>query len=146
MQASLTNYRQSPRKVRLVTNLVKGKTVNDALMSLRFLDKRAAHPIEKLISSAFANAKQQGTVSADDLIVFDIQVNKGVVLKRMMPRARGSAARIHKHSSHVLLVLAPKGLGKKKGAVKEAPVAPEVSEVKVAAKRTSTRKPKKESK
>lgn len=115
MQASLTNYRQSPRKVRLVTNLVKGKTVHEALQTLRFLDKRAAHPIEKLISSAFTNAKQQGAASADDLVVFDIQVNKGVVLKRMMPRARGSAARIHKHSSHVRLILAPKVVKAKKG-------------------------------
>ncbi len=116
MQASLSNYRQSPRKVRLVTNLVKGKTVHEALQTLRFLDKRAAHPIEKLISSAFTNAKQQGAVTADDLVVFDIQVNKGVVLKRMMPRARGSAARIHKHSSHVRLILAPKVAKLKKGA------------------------------
>ncbi len=119
MQASLSNYRQSPRKVRLVTNLVKGKTVHEALQTLRFLDKRAAHPIEKLINSAFTNAKQQGAVSADDLVVSDIQVNKGVVLKRMMPRARGSAARIHKHSSHVRLVLAPKSISAKKGGKKE---------------------------
>lgn len=145
MQASLTNYRQSPRKVRLVTNLVKGKTVNDALQTLRFLDKRAAHPIEKLIASAFASAKQQGAVSADDLVVSDIQVNKGVVLKRMMPRARGSAARVHKHSSHVRLVLAPKGISTKKGSKKEESPKESVVPAKVEAKPTKA-KAKKETK
>lgn len=110
MQASLSDYRQSPRKVRLVTELVRGKSVHDALVSLSFLDKRAALPIKKLIESAFANAKQQNGVDADSLVISKIVVDKGVVLKRMMPRARGSAARIKKRSSHVTLVLAPRAL------------------------------------
>jgi large subunit ribosomal protein L22 len=106
MQASLSDYRQSPRKVRLVVDLVRGKNVRDALTSLTFLDKRAALPIKKLIESAFANAKSQGA-DQESLVISKIEVNKGIVLKRMMPRARGSAARIKKRSSHVTLTLAP---------------------------------------
>ena len=115
VNASLYDYRQSPRKVRLVANLVKGKSVHDALVSLTFLDKRASLPIKKLIESAFANAKQMGS-DVDALIVSNIVVDKGVVLKRMMPRARGSAARIKKRSSHIVLTLAPRPIK----AVKEA--------------------------
>lgn len=120
VSASLFDYRQSPRKVRLVTDLIRGKSVRDALVSLTFLDKRAALPIKKLIESAFANAKtsakSQG-VDVESLVVSKIEVNKGVVLKRMMPRARGSAAQIKKRSSHVTLTLLPLVLKTKAEAV-----------------------------
>ncbi|MEN9582886.1 MAG: ribosomal protein [Candidatus Parcubacteria bacterium] len=107
MKAFLKNYRQSPRKVRLVGDAVKGKRVADALLYLSFLPKRAAEPMKKLVASAVANAKQAGE-STDDLVIASLRVDKGVVLKRMMPRARGSAFRINKRSSHVALTLAPK--------------------------------------
>ena len=110
VHASLSDYRQSPRKVRLVARLVSGKTVRDAIVSLSFLDKRAALPIKKLIESAYANAKSMNGVDAESLVISKIVVDKGVVLKRMMPRARGSAARIKKRSSHVTLTLAPQVL------------------------------------
>jgi large subunit ribosomal protein L22 len=103
--ATLTNYRQSPRKVRLVANLVKGQKVDSALIALTFLSKRSALPVRKLILSAVANAKHNSQIEQASLFVKDLRVDQGVTLKRMMPRARGSAARINKRSSHLLVVL-----------------------------------------
>ncbi len=128
MKASLINYRQSPRKVRLVVDLVRGKTVSEAISLLKFTEKRASEVISKLISSAFANAKNTG-VNSDATVLFikEISVDKGITLKRMMPRARGSSAPIRKRSSHVELVLGVK----------------EVKEKVVKAKKTSSTKTKK---
>jgi large subunit ribosomal protein L22 len=108
MKAILTNYRQTPRKVRLVTDLIKGKKVQDALHTLTFLPKRAALPIQKLLSSAVANAKNTTGVAKESLVVKNIQVNEGMVLRRSMPRARGSASQILKRSSTVTLELSQK--------------------------------------
>jgi large subunit ribosomal protein L22 len=108
MKAFLKNYRQSPRKVRLVADLLKGKRVADGFVQLSALPKRATGPITKLLSSAVANAKQAG-VSEENLFIENITVNKGIVLKRSMPRARGSASRINKRTSHVMLTLIEKG-------------------------------------
>ena len=105
--ASLKNYRQSPRKVRLVADLIKGKEVEQALNLLRFLDKRAALPLRKLLESAVANAKQ-ANLSLDHLMVKEMRVDKGMVLKRQTPRARGTASPIRKRTSHVIVVLEPK--------------------------------------
>ncbi len=107
MKAFLKNYRQSPRKVRLVADVVRGKDVAKALDMLAFVNKRASLPVTKLINSAVANAKNAG-VPADKLIVKSIRVDKGIVLKRFMPRARGSAARINKRNSHITLELGVK--------------------------------------
>ncbi|MEI6022932.1 MAG: 50S ribosomal protein L22 [bacterium] len=105
MKATLTNYRQSPRKVRTVANAVKGKNVARAQVELSFMPKRAADPIKKLISSAVANARMQG-IATENLIVKTIEVNKGLVMKRFMPRAMGVAKPIRKKNSHVTLSLA----------------------------------------
>ncbi|NCN11937.1 50S ribosomal protein L22 [Candidatus Kaiserbacteria bacterium] len=107
MKAILKNYRQSPRKVRLIADLVRGKSAADALTTLRFVDKRAAQPFAKLIESAIANAKQQGA-DLDKLIIKSVQVNKAPTLKRFMPRARGSASRINKRNSHLSVELGEK--------------------------------------
>lgn len=107
MKATLKNYRQSPRKVRLIADLVRGKKAADALTTLRFVDKRAATPFAKVIESAVANAKDQGK-STENLFIKSVQVNKGVVYKRMMPRARGSASRINKRNSHISIELGEK--------------------------------------
>lgn len=104
MKAHLSNYHQSPRKTRLVTDLVKGKTVPEALTILQFLDKRAAQPIAKLISSAAANAEKQGE-SATRLVIVAITVNKGLVQTRYMPRAFGRASPIRHRMSHVTVTL-----------------------------------------
>lgn len=113
MKAFLKNYRQSPRKVRLVAGLIKGKRVADANTHLSFLPKRASLPIQKLLNSAIANAKNAG-VNVENLVVSSITVDKGIVMKRSMPRARGSASRINKRTSHVVLTLAEKVITPKK--------------------------------
>ncbi len=107
MKAILKNYRQSPRKVRLIADLVRGKEVKKALETLKFVNKRASEPFSKLIQSALANARTQG-VNTDTLIVKTVAVNKGTVLKRFMPRARGSASRINKRNSHLSVELGSK--------------------------------------
>jgi large subunit ribosomal protein L22 len=112
MKAFLKNYRQSPRKVRLVAELIKGKRVADALLILDTLPKRASGPVSKLLMSAISNAKQ-ASIKEDNLFVENVTVNKGIVLKRSMPRARGSASRINKRTSHVALLLIEKTIEKK---------------------------------
>lgn len=107
MKAILKNYRQSPRKVRLIADLVRGKQVTKALETLKFVNKRASEPFSKLILSAMANARTQG-VAAESLVIKSVAVNKGMVLKRIMPRARGTAARINKRSSHLTVELGTK--------------------------------------
>ena len=111
MKATLSNYRQSPRKTRLVTDMIKGKPVAEALTSLKFLNKRAALPIAKLISSAAANAEKLGE-DARTLVVKSITVDKGLVAKRFMPRAFGRAAPIRHRMSHITVLLG-KAEGKK---------------------------------
>ncbi len=107
MKAILKNYRQSPRKVRLIADLVRGKRVSKALDTLKFTEKRASGPFTKLINSAVANAKSQG-IDTTTLVIKSVSVNKGTVLKRFMPRARGSAAQILKRNSHVSIELGTK--------------------------------------
>ena len=103
--ARLNDYRQSPRKVRLVANLIKGKKVEDAKNILTFTVKRASNPILDLLNSAVANAKNNFNLEKDILFIKNITVNEGVVLKRRMPRARGMAYPIKKRNSHVCIEL-----------------------------------------
>lgn len=107
MKAFLKNYRQSPRKVRLVARLIKGKNVPDAISELDFLVKRAGLPLKKLLVSAVANAKQTGA-EVENLYVKEFRVDKGITMKRVMPAAMGSAHRINKRTSNVALFLAEK--------------------------------------
>jgi large subunit ribosomal protein L22 len=107
MKAELTSYNQPPRKVRLVTDLVKGKTIAEALRALTFLPKRAAEPVRKLIESAVANATQKGE-SVENLRVQNIQVDSAGMLVRYMPRAMGRSAPIRRRKSRVLVTLATK--------------------------------------
>ena len=102
--AKLSNYRQSPRKVRLVANLIKGKKASAALNELAFLPKKAGASVSKLIQSALANAKDLN-LSNDELYIKEIRVDQGVTMHRWMPRARGRAFPIKKRSSHVVVVL-----------------------------------------
>ncbi len=128
MKAFLKNYRQSPRKVRLVAGLIKGKRVADAFVHLGALSKRASDPINKLLVSAVSNAKQAGA-SEENLYIENLTVNKGVVLKRSRPRARGSASRINKRTSHVMLNLSEKVIAEKKAAPVEKPEEKKVEKV-----------------
>ena len=107
-KASLKNYRQSPRKVRLVADVVRGKSVSDALTVLSHMRKRAAEPVKKVIESAAANAKEKDGAQGQDLIVQKVAVDKGHVFKRFMPRARGRASMIRKRTSHIAVSLEEK--------------------------------------
>lgn len=102
--AELSSYNQSPRKVRLVTDMVKGKKIDEAIAALTFLPKRAALPIKKLIESAVANAKSKGE-DAENLRIADIRVDSAGMLVRYMPRAMGRAAPIRKRRSRVVVAL-----------------------------------------
>ena len=102
--AELSTYNQSPRKVRLVSDMVKGKKVADAVAALSFLPKRAALPIKKLIESAVANGVAKGE-DKDALRVANIQVNSAGMIVRFMPRAMGRAAPIRRRRSNVIVTL-----------------------------------------
>ena len=120
--ASLSNYRQAPRKVRLVASLLRGKTVEAALNMLMVTTKRASDPLAKLLESAVANAKDRG-ISTENLFVKEIRVNQGLVMKRMMPGARGTGFPIRKKTSHVHIILeskAPKAVKAPKPATPKA--------------------------
>ena len=107
MKAFLKNYRQAPRKVRLVADLIKGKTVGQAIAELDFLAKRAGLPIKKLLLSAVANAKSMG-IDENNLFIKELRVDKGITMKRMMPAAMGTGHRINKRTSHLNILLAEK--------------------------------------
>ncbi len=142
MKATLSNYRQAPRKIRLIADSLRGKKVVQAQTELKFMVKRGALPIEKLLASAVANAMQTSGINKENLFIKEIRVDKGMVLKRSMPRAFGRASPINKRSSHITIVLAEKGEGKmveaKTTKKSEEKVAKPVK--KVAVKKTTTKK------
>lgn len=109
VRAELSFLRVSPKKVRLVTNLVRGLSAQDAEVQLAVLDKAAAGPLTKLLKSALANAKQNHQLEPEQLYVKHFLTNEGPKLKRYRPRAHGRAAIIRKRSSHVTLVLGSRG-------------------------------------
>ncbi|MBI5913680.1 50S ribosomal protein L22 [Candidatus Azambacteria bacterium] len=108
VKAHLRNIRISPRKVRIVAALVRGRNVGDAKTQLTFLMRKAALPIIKLIDSAVANATHNFKLDPKDLYISEIFVNEGQTLKRGMPRARGSSYTIRKRMSHISLTLSEK--------------------------------------
>lgn len=103
-KATLSDYRQSPRKVRVVADMVRGKKVDEALITLSFVAKRSALPLQKLLASAVANAKNL-EIPLDNLIVKEISVDGGKILYRRLPMARGRAFILRKRTSHVNIVL-----------------------------------------
>lgn len=113
VKAELKNYRQSPRKVRLVVDQVRGKSALEAIDILTFTAKKASDPIIKLVESAVANAKNNFSLEPENLFVKEIMVDEGVTMHRWRARARGSAAPIRKRSSHVKVVLSDKDSKKK---------------------------------
>ena len=108
MQAkAIAKYiRISPRKVRLVVDVIRGKTVKDAEDLLRFIPRMASTPIAKVLKSAKANATNNHDMIEDRLYVAQAFVDAGPTLKRLIPRARGSANIIKKRTSHITIVLA----------------------------------------
>jgi large subunit ribosomal protein L22 len=106
--ARLNNEPSSPRKMRLVADIIRGKEVFQALNILKFTRKHAAVPLEKLLRSAISNwqTKNSGTdVAEANLIVKDITVDGGRTLKRISPAPQGRAHRIRKRSNHVTIIL-----------------------------------------
>ena len=108
-RATLNTYRQSPRKVRVVADLVRGKSVEEAMDILTYVPKRAGLPLKKLLSSAFANAGK-----ASGLMVKEISVNGGKIMYRRLPKSRGQATTLRKRTSHINIVLAEKPVKVKK--------------------------------
>lgn len=104
MRSKLSYLRVSPRKTRLIVDLVRGKSVSEALGILTVTHRAASEPVRKLILSAMANAGDSADV--DRLFVQQIFVDEGPTLRRFRPRAMGRATRINKRTSHVTCVLA----------------------------------------
>ncbi|MDT0540534.1 MULTISPECIES: 50S ribosomal protein L22 [Croceitalea] len=106
--AKLNNCPTSPRKMRLVADLVRGKNVEMALAILRFNPKEASRKLEKLLLSAIANweaKNEEASIEDADLFVKEIRVDSGTMLKRLRPAPQGRAHRIRKRSNHVTMVL-----------------------------------------
>ena len=121
--ASLKNHRIAPRKVRLVADMIRGKDAVLAQTILVHASKKAKHPLADLLDSAIANAKNNFQLEKETLFVKEIRVDQGYVLRRSMPVSRGSAHPIKKRTSHVSIILAPKGetVKKKSKSSKKAP-------------------------
>ncbi|NQZ45526.1 MAG: 50S ribosomal protein L22 [Flavobacteriaceae bacterium] len=106
--AKLNNCPTSPRKMRLVADLIRGKQIEMALAILRFNPKEASRRLEKLLLSAIANweaKNEEGNIEEADLFIKEIRVDGGTMLKRLRPAPQGRAHRIRKRSNHVTLVL-----------------------------------------
>jgi large subunit ribosomal protein L22 len=106
VRARLSYFRASPRKVKALADLIKGKGVSDALAILKFMRKGSSGPLHKLLTSAVANAAlKDKKIDADSLVVKSVVVEAGPTMKRFMTRSMGRANRILKRTSHVTVVL-----------------------------------------
>ena len=105
-RAQVNYVRISPRKVKIVLDLIRNKPVDVALAIAHNTSKSACEPIEKLLKSAVANAENNANMDRNSLYVAECFVCPGPILKRMMPRAQGRAYRINKRTSHVTLAVA----------------------------------------
>ena len=106
--AKVTGVRVTPRKCRLVIDLIRGKKVSDALGILENLNKSASPVVAKLVKSAAANAVNNNKMEESKLYIKAIYANDGPRLKRYMPRAKGSASSIIKRTSHITVVVEEK--------------------------------------
>ena len=105
VKAVARHVRISPQKVRLLSDAVKGKPVEKALSTIRFMPQKAAGIVEKLMRSAVANASEHSDIDVDNLIVSNLMVDNGPMFKRFRARARGRGTRILKRTSHITVVL-----------------------------------------
>ena len=104
-KAILRFARISPRKVKIVADLIRGKNVEEALSIIKFTPKAASEILEKLLKSAIANAENNHSMNRGNLIISEIYANQGPTMKRIRPAAKGSAVRIRKRTSHITIVL-----------------------------------------
>jgi large subunit ribosomal protein L22 len=100
-KAVLRRFRQSPRKVRMVADMVRGRKVEEALAILKFQPRKAAKMLSKVLTSAIANATENDGADADQLVVKAVAIDPGPVEKRWLARSMGRANRINRRSSHV---------------------------------------------
>ena len=105
VKATAKYIRIAPRKVRIVMNLVRGKSVADALAILKFTPKVGADAVEKVLRSAVANAENNFDMDVDRLFISSAFVDQGPTLKRTHPRSRGQAFKILKHTSHITVAV-----------------------------------------
>ncbi len=106
-KAVLRYLRMTPRKVRLVIDLIRGRDVAEALTVLKYLPRAAAPVVEKVLNSAVANAERQELGDSESLKISKAYVNGGPVLKRFRARSMGRANPIHKRTSHVTIAVSP---------------------------------------
>lgn len=105
VKATAKTVRYTPRKVRLVLDTIRGKSVDEAMAILKFTPNHAADAVYKVVKSATANAENNAHLNHDALYVKECYANEGVVLKRFMPRAKGNASQILKRTSHITVVV-----------------------------------------
>lgn len=105
VKATAKYIRIAPRKVRIVMNLVRGKSVADALAILKFTPKIGADAVAKVLRSAVANAENNFDMDVDRLFISSAFVDQGPTLKRIHPRSRGQAFKILKHTSHITVAV-----------------------------------------
>jgi large subunit ribosomal protein L22 len=106
VSATLKNIKHSPRKVRLVVNVVRGKQVDEALAILRFMPQHSARDVAAVLKSAKANAENNLLLDPQTLYIKEIAANEGPRMKRIHARARGRADRIVKRMSHITVTVA----------------------------------------
>ena len=152
VRAEARYVRTAPRKAQLVAEQIRGRTVPEARTILAFMTRDAARDVEKVLTSAVANAEANHGLDGDELYVLTATVGSGPTLKRWRARARGRVARIKKRTCHITLTLepgavvaapAPKRAGKPR-AEAASPVTTEETETTEKPKRTQTAKPKAE--
>jgi large subunit ribosomal protein L22 len=107
-KATAKTVRTSPRKARLVIDLIRGKSVAEAISILKFTPNKSAGIIEKVMMSAVANAENNFDLDVENLVVSEAFVNEGPTMKRFRPRAKGSASPINKRTSHITVVVSEK--------------------------------------
>ena len=104
-RATLRRFRESPRKVRMVADMIRGRSVDDAMSILRLQQRKAAKMLSKVLGSAIANATENEKADAEKLVVTNVSIDGGPVQKRWMPRSMGRANRINHRTSHLTVVV-----------------------------------------
>lgn len=105
IKARTRMIRISPRKVRIIGDVIKKRNVNEAMGILTYMPQKASSILKKLLDSAIANARQKKYVDVDNLYVKNVMVDGGPVMKRFLPRAMGRATKIRKRTSHITMIL-----------------------------------------
>jgi large subunit ribosomal protein L22 len=104
-RAFLRGFRESPRRVRMVAEMIRGKRAADALSILRFQQRKAAKMLTKVLNSAIANATENDQADADALVVTKVEIDGGPIQKRWLPRSMGRANRLNRRTSHVTVTV-----------------------------------------